>query len=93
MLFVRIFLFLVFSRYLHFAALLTMLTMALYLEYKNKISRRRYTAKNDITDVILRQKKTWKNKKLRMPAMKTMAVGTYNRYRSEQMQDIGMRDE
>ena len=48
MLFVRIFLFLVFSRYLHFAALLTMLTMALYLEYKDKeskISRRRYTAK------------------------------------------------
>ena len=45
MLFVRIFLFLVFSRYLHFAALLTMLTMALYLEYKNKISRRRYTVK------------------------------------------------
>ena len=45
--YVRTFLFLVFSRYL-FAALLTMLTMALYLQYKDKqrkISRRRYTVK------------------------------------------------
>ena len=44
MLFVRILLFLVFSGYLE--ALLTMLTMTLYLQYKDKqskISRRRYT--------------------------------------------------
>ena len=33
------------------------------------------------TDVIFREK-LGKNKKLRMPAMQTVAVGTYNRYRS-----------
>ena len=31
--------------------------------------------------------------KQEITAMKTVAVGTYNRYRSKQMQGIGMRDE